>query len=293
MADLLADPMFYLTLIVLVILGLVTYYELKFMKRKRLERDSAQAQVDDIYNQIVTTRAVSRALKDQGRNTKEADMAILEADTAFSRRNYVDAKAAVERGKDLLVKARNEPAPMPQLESLSPEAPEEERKEERKEEVCELPFQEAKKMPKNFMESKFMICSVKDETEAAQRAGKDVSMARHSLRQADEAFALEQYTDALKHALRAKKSLEPKEEPPSGPTVVKEVGSVEKIPSAMVVKAHASKCSKCSTELDLGDMFCAKCGTRVERDIRCPRCANKVSVEDAYCRKCGLPLRSD
>ena len=292
MADLLADPMFYLTLIVLVILGLVTFYELKFMKRKRMERDTAKAQVDDIYNQIVTTRAVSRALKDQGRNTKEADMAILEADTAFSRRNYVDAKAAVERGKDLLLKTRSEPAPVPQLESLSSQAPVEE-KEERKEEACELPFQEVKKMPKNFMESKFMICSVKDEAEGAERAGKDVSVAKESLKLADDAFASEQYTEALKHALRAKKSLEPKEEPPSGPTKFKEVDSMGRVPSAMVVKAPVSKCSKCSTELEPGDMFCAKCGTRVERDIRCPRCSNKVSVEDAYCRKCGLPLRSD
>jgi predicted amidophosphoribosyltransferase len=40
-------------------------------------------------------------------------------------------------------------------------------------------------------------------------------------------------------------------------------------------------------------MFCAKCGAKVERDIRCPRCSNSVQVDDAYCRKCGLPLRSD
>ncbi|MCU0861407.1 MAG: zinc-ribbon domain-containing protein [Methanomassiliicoccales archaeon] len=61
----------------------------------------------------------------------------------------------------------------------------------------------------------------------------------------------------------------------------------------MLVKPLASKCAKCQTELDSGDMFCAKCGAKVERDIRCPRCSNSVQVDDAYCRKCGLPLRSD
>jgi hypothetical protein len=287
MADVLGDPTFYLILIVMVILGVVTFYEIKFIRKRRMERDAAKVQMDDTYNQIITSRAVSRALKQQGKDTKEADLALVEADTAFSRGSYVEAKAASERAKELLRTAKERPAPEQNLESLPGPAPA-----EKKEEGCELPFQEAKKMPRNFMESKFMICSVRDEAAEAERAGKDVSIAQDSLRLADDAFQAERYTEALKHALRAKKSLEPREEA-APPAKGKDLASVERVPSAVVVKAPVSKCSSCSSPLDPADMFCAKCGGKVERDIRCPRCTNPVKVEDAYCRKCGLPLRSD
>jgi tetratricopeptide (TPR) repeat protein len=288
MADLLGNPSFYVLLIVLVILAVLTYFEMKFVKRKRLERVEAKARLDDIYNQIVTTRAVSSAIKSQGRNTKQADLALLEADTAYTRGNYTEAAAAAERAKELLRKARNEPDPSMQFEAMAQQSVQEKVPEE-----CEVPFQETKKLPKNYMESKFMICSVRDQAEKAARSGADASEAQDSLRLADEAFAREDYTEALKSALKAKKALEDEGPAPKEQAGMKDLASIEKVPSAVVVKPNVSKCEKCSTDLDPEDMFCSKCGTRVERDIRCPRCANKVKVEDAYCRKCGLPLISD
>jgi hypothetical protein len=287
MADLLGNPSFYVLLIVLVILAVLTYFEMKFVKRKRLERVQAKARLDDIYNQIVTARAVSSAIKGQGRNTKEADLALLEADSAYTRGNYTEAAAAAERAKELLRRAKDAPDPSMQFEALARQSTKEKPPEE-----CELPFQETKKLPKNYMESKFMICSVRDQVESAAGSGADVSQARESLKQADEAFAREDYTEALKNALKAKKVIDGGEAPKAQASV-KELASIEKVPSAVVVKPNVSKCEKCSTELDPDDMFCPKCGARVERDIRCPRCANKVRVDDAYCRKCGLPLRSD
>lgn len=288
MADLLGDPMFYFTLIILVILSVVTYLELKFVKRKRLERIEAKVRVDDIYNQIVTSRAVSSAIKGQGRSTKEADLAILEADTAFSRGNYTDAKAAVERAKELLRNAKKDPDPSLQFDAM-PQQP----AESKLPEECEVPFQETKKLPKNYLESKFLIGSVKDQVEQAARSGADVSLAEDNLKLAEEAFAREDYTEALKDALKAKKSLEGGEPALEEKAKTKELASIEKVPAAVVVKPNLSKCEKCSMELDPDDMFCPKCGAKVERDIRCPRCANRLRVEDAYCRKCGLPLRSD
>lgn len=285
MAELLGDPTFYLILIVLVVLSAIVYFEMKFIKRKRVEREEARVKVDDTYNQIVTTRAVSSAIKGQGRNTKEADLAILAADAAYSRGSYAEARAAVERAKGLLREAKMESDPSLHFESMPSTVAEE------KAEGCEVPFQETKKLPKNYMESKFMICSVRDEAAEAEREGKDVSLVRDSLKQADEAFASEQYTEALRYALKARKTLRPKEE--AEPKKAQDLGAVEKVPATKVVQPNKSSCEKCGTELETGDMFCAKCGVKVERDIRCPRCGNKVKVDDAYCRKCGLPLRSD
>ncbi|HUL39558.1 MAG TPA: zinc-ribbon domain-containing protein [Methanomassiliicoccales archaeon] len=288
MADLFGEPSFYILLIILVILSVVMYFELKFVKRKRLERAEAKIRTDEIYNQIVTARAVSGAIKGQGKNTKEADMAILQADTAYSRGSYTEASAAVEQAKELLREARKEPDPSMQFAELA-----EKEVQEKSPEECEVPFQETKKLPKNYMESKFMICSVKDQAGSAERKGADTSEARDSLRTADEAFAREDYTEALRQALKAKKYLEGDGGRPNESAKAKDMSSVEKVPSAVVVKANLSKCAKCGYGLEPDDMFCPRCGTRIERDIRCPRCANKVKVDDAYCRKCGLPLMSD
>jgi hypothetical protein len=285
MADLLSDPYFYIILIILIILSVVTYFEIKFLRRRRLERVEAKIKVDDVYNQIVTARAVSKAMKGQGKNTKAADLMILEADTAFSRGSYSEAKAAVEQAKSYLrdAKIENPPQsePMAKQQEVKPQEPK------------IVPLHETKKLPKNYLESKFMISSVWDQIETASRDGIDTTAARDNLRAAEAAFAQEDYSEALKNALKSKKILE------SGVTDMgdgpkpTEVASIEKVPSALVVPANMSKCEKCSMELDPGDMFCSKCGAKVARDIRCPRCANKVKVDDAYCRNCGLPLRND
>jgi predicted RNA-binding Zn-ribbon protein involved in translation (DUF1610 family) len=287
MADLLGTPTLYVTLILLVVFSAVAYFEIKYLKRKRAERAEAKAKVDDIYNQIVTTRAVSNAIKGKGMNTKDADLAILEADSAFSRGSYTEAKASVERAKGLLREAKKD-AP-----SAPTEASTQQQIKEKLPEKCEVPFQETKKLPTNFLESKFMICSVKDQVDAAARSGGDTSIPKDFLLLAEDAFARQDYTEALKDALKAKKALEGGQITIKEDAKANEKSSIEKVPSAVVVHAHLSKCTKCSTQLDPDDMFCPNCGAKVVRDIRCPRCANKVKVDDAYCRKCGLPLLSD
>jgi hypothetical protein len=287
MADLLGTPTLYVTLILLVVFSVVAYFEIKYLKRKRVERAEAKAKVDDIYNQIITTRAVSNAIKGKGMNTKEADLAILEADTAFSRGNYTDAKASVERAKGLLRETKKDAPSAPTEVSTQQQI------KEKLPEKCEVPFQETKKLPTNYLESKFMIGSVKDQVDAVARSGGDTSIAKDFLLLAEDAFARQDYTEALKDALKVKKALEGGQITIKEDAKANEKSSIEKVPSAVVVHAHLSKCAKCSTQLDPDDMFCPNCGAKVVRDIRCPRCANKVKVDDAYCRKCGLPLLSD
>ena len=280
-------------LIASIILGVVSYYELKFIRRKRREKAEAQAKIDDIYNQIITSQAVARALKAKGHRTKDADLALIEAEAAYGRNSYTEAKSALDRAKSLLEKAKMEEEPLAQLIPLEPagasdiagnNAPED----------LEVPFQEVKKLPKNYMESKFMISAVWDVIQTAQGSGKDTSTAKENLEAANAAFDQENYTEALKYALRAKRSMETTEEKPAvNETKVKAQEGTEKIPPTVIVKANTSKCASCGAELAGDDLFCAICGKKVERRILCPSCSVEVKPTDAFCRKCGMPLRSE
>ena len=283
-----ADPTLWIILILVVIFSVVVYYEWKIIRRRRLDKDEAQIQVDDIYNQIITTQAVSRALKGQGANTKVADLALIEAEAAWQRRNYTEAKGATERAKTALkdVKATQDPllslASVKAVESSKPT-----------EENLEVPFQEAKKLPPNFMESKFMISAVRDEIESKEKDGVETALAKDNLRVAEAAFEKQDYTGALKFALRAKRSLEPEVDicPPSKTKTIDLTGT-EKIASTKVVRQGSIKCAFCNADLESDDLFCRKCGKKVELRILCPSCNKEVGPDDAFCRKCGMTLRS-
>jgi len=41
--------------------------------------------------------------------------------------------------------------------------------------------------------------------------------------------------------------------------------------------------------LTINDMFCRKCGVKVEL-AACPSCGTKPMAGDAFCRKCGVAL---
>jgi len=288
MADDLGNPAIWIVLIIVVIFAAVLYYELKVIRKRQAAKIEAQVQVDDIYNQIITTQAVSRALKGQGATTRTADLALVEAEAAWQRGNYTEARGATDRAKAFLkdVKITSDP-----LQSLT--AVKEANKSAPTEENLEVPFQEVKKLPPNFMESKFMISAVRDEIELKKKAGSNVTVAEENLKQASGAFDGQDYTAALKFALRGKRALDP-ESDLCGPSETKktDLAGTEKIPSAKVVKQAVIKCAFCNAELESDDLFCRKCGKQMERKILCPQCDKEVAPDDAFCRKCGATLRS-
>jgi len=48
------------------------------------------------------------------------------------------------------------------------------------------------------------------------------------------------------------------------------------------------KCTKCGHEASAGDVFCSRCGTKLE--TVCPECGNKTKEGDLFCSKCGTRL---
>jgi tetratricopeptide (TPR) repeat protein len=183
-----------------IILAIVVFLELRYFRSKRKNRVDHKITQDDAYNSIQTTKAVAEALKARGRNSKEANLLIIEAEAAFERGNHLYALESINKAKDLLKSAKEEKAdPVASIVSKVGVKSGEEK--------CEVPFQEARKLPKNYLESKFMICSVRDILEQSGAKGKN-SAAEENLKQADESFQREDYTEALKLALRAKRALD-------------------------------------------------------------------------------------
>jgi predicted RNA-binding Zn-ribbon protein involved in translation (DUF1610 family) len=56
-------------------------------------------------------------------------------------------------------------------------------------------------------------------------------------------------------------------------------------------------CNKCDIELQIEDLYCYRCGSKLELRSQpsppaCPLCGSEVRDRDEYCRRCGAPLSS-
>jgi len=263
------------------VLAIVLYLEVRYMKSRRKDKVDVALMRDDAYNALMTTQAVSRALRDQGRNTKEADVVLVKAEAAYERHDYLVSKELAEEARSILKQSR---------------APE---KKESVEEavsnpVAEIgaeklpPFQEIKKLPQNYLESKFMIETAKMCIDEAKLQGIDISDAEKTLAVASECYARTEYTEALKNALRAKKAAEGQKVAPrieAKPPEAKERTEVE--PAATLV---GTACAGCGQIVDEEDNFCRKCGAAVVRAPKCTACGLEVDEDDAFCRRGGAKL---
>ena len=110
-----ADQIFLIAL--LAVLGIVIYLELRFMRSRNKEYIERMMDKDDAYNTIATTKAIASSLKQKGRDVKEADLVIIQADNAYKRNNYVAARDTAKRAREILMKA-------PMLEVASPKSAE-------------------------------------------------------------------------------------------------------------------------------------------------------------------------
>jgi ribosomal protein L40E len=285
MADL--DASMILTFVLLIALAVAVFFEIRFIRSRRKKGPDTSG-IDEIYNQVITTRAISQTMKRKGNQTKDADMLIIEAEAAYDRGNYQAARSAIERAKEALAASK----PMPAGIEEEPQHPIQEPKFERSgpdvpyiEPGYEVPFQ-AVKLPKDFVESKFMISSLRDEAAKQKTEGSDVSLAESNLDQAQQLFDQERYTESLKFAMKAKHALEePAKQIPRSP-------AVEKIPVEAPPQKNLGYCRNCNALVDESDTFCRRCGTKIEKIPRCPSCGSEVASGDVFCRKCGNQLHS-
>ncbi|MDD1743453.1 MAG: zinc ribbon domain-containing protein [Methanomassiliicoccales archaeon] len=265
-----------------IILAIVVFLELRYFRSKKRERLDSKITQDDAYNSIMTTKAVAEALKSRGRVSKEANLLIIEAEAAFQRGNHLYALESINKAKELLKSAKEDGSdPVSSIVAKVGSKGGEEK--------CEVPFQEARKLPKNYLESKFMICSVRDILEQSGAKGKN-NVAEENLKQADEMFQKEDYTGALRLALRAKRALDGGADSigPIEPKPMAKESQLERLPPLPKSLHEPSKsCVRCGAGLTEEDIYCRKCGLKVDRSPKCSACGEKLAEDDIFCRKCG------
>lgn len=261
-----ADQIFLIAL--LIVLAIVIYLELRFMRSRNKEYIERMMDKDDAYNTIATTKAIASSLKQKGRDTKEAEMVIIQADNAYKRNNYIAARDHAKRAREILMKA-------PMIEVVAPrsaeESPEVQTEEDRK------TVHEVKKLEPHMLESRFIINACRGRMESAEGSGKDVGKAKEALARAEKCFEEKKYDEALREGLKIRKMLG---EEPSEPEPVKE---------AVIVKVPKPerKCEKCSATIGKDDAFCRKCGAPVVVKRSCAYCRADLEDDDVFCPKCG------
>ncbi|MHC1709964.1 MAG: zinc ribbon domain-containing protein [Methanomassiliicoccales archaeon] len=261
-----ADQIFLIAL--LVVLAIVVYLELRFMRSRNKEYINQMMDKDDAYNNIATTKAIAASLKQKGRDIKEAELVIIQADNSYKRNNYIAARDSAKRAREILMNAPLLDVAGSKTVEPAPEGPSEE---DRK------TVHEVKKLEPHMLESRFIINACRGRIESAENSGKDVSKAKDVLARAEKDFEEKKYDEALREGLRVRKMLgeETVEPAPVKDAVIVKVPKPEK------------KCEKCSATIGNDDVFCRKCGAPIVLKRSCGYCRAELDDGDAFCPKCG------
>jgi hypothetical protein len=168
----------------------------------------------------------------------------------------------------------------------------------------ELPLKAAaKKLPKNFLEARFMLTSLQNDLDGAsseKRATPEGKEATEWARQSQAAFDRKDYDDSLRLALRGRRRFGGAglSTISVGPGTV--VAATPPEPSATALRSSApqgagspavveSLCPRCGKSNNAGDKFCRGCGAPLTVP-KCPRCQRPTEPDDKFCHACGSPL---
>ncbi len=256
---------------------------------------------EEAYNAITITRNLAYRMRERGYNV-ESEMVVIErAQREFEARNYTAAytlamnarRALRNLAREPVVEDRTSPQVERELEffrkiaeSGTPPKP----SEEEEEEYLSPTYLLQKKLPENYLQSRFEI-RVAESKVAAMSHGPRRDAAQRYLDRAKSAFDGGNYTEALKMAVRSVKiadgEIEPEEEArPSPPPAPPEATAME----TPVEGEEELRCPECNAVVRDEDKFCWNCGCKLEFVYICPDCGEEVSEGDRFCRHCGAKL---
>lgn len=277
--DLPADTL--ILIIAVIVAAAVAFLELRYIRTRRHVKVDQYLEQDDAYNAVTTARAVASSLSRNGRNTSDADVLIYQAEMAYDRREFVRCMELSERAKNLLKNSKERDPLTASIEDTgrSPDVKEVRGGEEGK----TVPANEIKKLPPNYLESKFLLDTVSSMMPDARSDLREE--AQKELDQAQASYETGDYSEALKRTLKAKRILSPsdpaKSRPPANTTIIKPQSSPS-VPAAI-------RCVKCGASLGPNDDFCYSCGMKSGVRV-CGNCQTIASSEDVFCRKCGCTI---
>lgn len=251
----------------LIFMTALALLELRYIRGRRNAQTEASLIQDDSYNAVATVRAVAESLQQQGRDTAEADVIIHQAVSAYQRRQYTEAKELADQAKRALHNTpQKEMGATPVSETIAEEGASVDSNHTEDASSAGVPAHAVKKLPANYLESKFIIESAQCMLDDAPQNRK--TAAACILEKARDCFDEADYTGALCQAMKAKRTLECCTEPISSTPII--------------------HCSHCGAEMADKDQFCFTCGAK-KKEI-CPGCSNEVKEGDKFCRKCGTHL---
>ncbi len=267
---------------------------------------------DEAHNSVVSTKSIINVMKKKGVDVGSSEIIIERAEIALDAGNYKKAKRLAEEAKDDLDNAKTRPQPaMPVLKKVGKEdieyesdvlddlvKLEEELSEEDRSKQQEFVEEKEKirVLPDNYLESKFEIDVAK---QLVQERGTHESI--KLLQMAESHFENEDYTGALKYAMKTKKSIDEKEAGLLAAQKVDRVkpesiskGEVKTSPTSYEIETReeAFSCPECGNPVDVSDKFCNLCGGKLEFKSNCPECGVEVSPLHRFCANCGTDLKS-
>lgn len=293
-----------LVAVLAVVMVLVLLFELKFMRRKSVEVRRASLKKDEAFNAMHTTRSVLTVRQRQGQDVSTASRILRAAEEAYEDGHYNRCKDLCERSRGELITPSSSESSGPksegdELEHVAKRILNEPSSPKEPDDYKGAKLSSSKEG--NYLGAKFEISRAKSEMSQASRTGVDLTDAESLIDEADAAYSLGNYDKAMSCAVKARKSISSEAEketikltsrrkeaepPPSG---------FEEEPSEVLpeepAKARMARCEICEEPLEREDMFCAKCGAKVETDVTCSSCGTKTRPGDVFCRKCGADLR--
>lgn len=272
------------TIVIIVII--VIYFELRFLRRKRMAKADTATISDEAYNAVLTTKAIHSAMERSGIRSLEARELIRRAEMARASGDNRAALDYLANAKEVMLQEKKRHQEIGDLVKLpktvtAPAVPEETTKEKLQ-----------KELPKNYLQAKFMLGFARKAIDERVSEGGEVSEATGLLAIAQKEFDGKDYDASLKHGVQARRAaeeliIEIKDTRSVTPGTVTTPGTV--VPPGVEISVSTLRCGSCGADLKIDDTFCRKCGVKVELAV-CPSCGTKPAAGDAFCRKCGVAL---
>ncbi len=283
MAD---DTTTMIVIVVGILLAVLTYFELKYLRKSSRARRVRAAKTgdelpDQAHNALITAKAIVTTVGRGGVRSDDVDQLMREAQQAYDRRNYRVAIDLTSQAKSRLMALKSAQAAKGDLAKLkSAPAPAEE--EPTTKELLQKEF------PANLAQSRFAISVAESSIDEAKDEDRDASRAEALLATARSRFEAQDYTGALSAARLAEKGARGESAAATaspGPEVSVTASPV----SAPVAVVGKSTCPSCGAPLKADDTFCRKCGAKVVLTA-CPNCNAELLGDDIFCRKCGTRI---
>jgi len=288
---------FFVIFIVFFIVG--TAYILMYLKRradKKVRKIKEPNVEDDAYNQIQMIKSMTKLMRSKGYNVSSVEMMIAKAERAYDSQRYLESIEIVNNAKRALWRLKEERG---MEDKISPEVERELeiiKKIEEEPKKDEMPPQVkdfVRKLPENYLQSKFEI-GVVEEKIIKMEEGELKEYAKMYIERAKRAFEIGDYTEALRLAVKCNKMIDSGEISYVG--IEKKEESAPKPAIAPLIEEEKEEeeelhCPQCGAIVRADDKYCWNCGAKLVFIYACPNCGAEVSSEDRFCRHCGYRLR--